>query len=118
MRRLRAEGSGSRARWEVAQSQSPESAPPPPAALCHSEEMKTQLRFAYDLVEPLLVAPGKTIQLHRDFDPGYTDGMSSKAEASARLSEGIALLADYQDRLSAQDTVGVLFILSISSAST
>src|SRR5438132_4112298 len=73
--------------------------------------MKTQLRFAYDLVEPLLVAPGKTIQLHRDFDPGYTDGMSSKAEASARLSEGTALLADYQDRLSAQDTVGVLFIL-------
>lgn len=82
-----------------------------PAALCHSEGIKTELRFAHDLVEPLLVTPGRTIQLRRDFDPGYTDGLSSKAEASARVSEGIALLADYQDRLAAQDTVGVLFIL-------
>ena len=80
--------------------------------------MKTQLRFAYDLAEPLLVAPGKTIQLRRDFDPGYTHGLSSKAEASARLSEGIALLADYQDRLSAQDTVGLLFILRRGRART
>jgi PPK2 family polyphosphate:nucleotide phosphotransferase len=73
--------------------------------------MKTQLRSAYDLVEPLLVVPGRTVQLRRDFDPGYTGGLSSRAEASASLSEGVALLAEYQDRLSAQDTAGVLFIL-------
>jgi PPK2 family polyphosphate:nucleotide phosphotransferase len=70
-----------------------------------------QLRFAFDLVKPLLVAPGSTVRLRRDFDPGHTDGLHSKAEAATRLSEGVALLADYQDRLAAQDTFAVLFIL-------
>jgi PPK2 family polyphosphate:nucleotide phosphotransferase len=79
--------------------------------LCESDRINRQLRFAYDLVEPLLVTPGSTVRLRRDFDPGYTDGLRGKAEAGARLSEGIALLADYQDRLAAQDTFGVLFIL-------
>jgi PPK2 family polyphosphate:nucleotide phosphotransferase len=73
--------------------------------------MNRQLRFAYDLVEPLAVAPGRAVQLSRDFDPGYTDGLTSKEDASARLSEGVSLLADYQDRLAAQDTFGVLIIL-------
>jgi PPK2 family polyphosphate:nucleotide phosphotransferase len=79
--------------------------------LCQSARIKSQLRFAYDLVEPLLVAPGSTVRLRRDFDPGDTGGLHSKAEAAARLSEGVALLADYQERLAAQDTFGVLFIL-------
>jgi PPK2 family polyphosphate:nucleotide phosphotransferase len=73
--------------------------------------MNRQLRFAYDLVEPLRVPPGRALQLSRDFDPGYTDGLTSKAEAGSRLAEGIALLADYQDRLSAQNTFGVLIVL-------
>ena len=80
-------------------------------ALCQSGAINRQLRFAYDLVEPLLVPPGSVVRLRRDFDPGYTDGLSSKAQAGARLADGIALLADYQDRLAAQSTVGVLFIL-------
>jgi PPK2 family polyphosphate:nucleotide phosphotransferase len=79
--------------------------------LCHSEGIKRDLRFVYDLVEPLLVSPGRAVRLRRDFDPAYTDGLGSKAEASARVAEGVALLADYQDRLSAQDTTGVLLIL-------
>ena len=79
--------------------------------LCESEAIKGQLRFAYDLVEPLLVAPGSTVHLRKDFDPGYTGGLHGKAGAEARLSEGVALLADYHDRLSAQDRFGVLFIL-------
>jgi PPK2 family polyphosphate:nucleotide phosphotransferase len=73
--------------------------------------MNRQLRFAYDLVEPLLVAPGRAVRLSRDFDPGHTDGLTSKADANARLTEGVALLADYQERLSAQDTFGVLVVL-------
>jgi PPK2 family polyphosphate:nucleotide phosphotransferase len=73
--------------------------------------MKRQLRFARDLVEPLVVVPGRAVHLDRDFDPGYTGGLSSKAEASRHLSEGIALLADYQDRLSAQNTFAVLLVL-------
>jgi PPK2 family polyphosphate:nucleotide phosphotransferase len=73
--------------------------------------VKQQLRFVEDLVEPLRVAPGKAVDLRRDFAPGYTDGLASKAEAGAHLEEGLALLVDYQDRLSAQDVFGVLLIL-------
>jgi PPK2 family polyphosphate:nucleotide phosphotransferase len=79
--------------------------------------MNRQLRFAYDLVEPLRVTPGRAFKLSRDFDPGYTHGLTSKADASARLDEGIALLADYQDRLSAQNTFGVLIVLQGIDAS-
>src|SRR5207248_2874340 len=61
--------------------------------------------------EPLRVSPGRTVRLDADFDPGYTGGLSGKREAGARLSEGISLLAHYQDRLAAQDSFGVLLIL-------
>jgi PPK2 family polyphosphate:nucleotide phosphotransferase len=73
--------------------------------------MNRQLRFAYDLVESLRVAPGRAFQLSRDFDPRYTHGLTSRADASDRLDEGIALLADYQDRLAAQNTSAVLIVL-------
>jgi PPK2 family polyphosphate:nucleotide phosphotransferase len=75
------------------------------------------MRFVHDLVEPLRVTPGKAVQLRRDFDPGHTDGLRSKAEAGARLDEGIALLVDYQDRLSAQDAFAVLLVLQGLDAS-
>jgi polyphosphate kinase 2 (PPK2 family) len=73
--------------------------------------MRRQLRFAHELVEPLRVAPGTSVELSRHFDPGYTDGLTSKSEATARLAEGASLLADYQERLSAQNTFGVLLVL-------
>ena len=73
--------------------------------------MTQQLRFVNDLVEPLAVQPGRKVQLRRDFDPRYTDGMASKAEAAESLSEGVALLADYQERLAAQNTFAVLLVL-------
>jgi PPK2 family polyphosphate:nucleotide phosphotransferase len=73
--------------------------------------MERSLRFVHDLVEPLCVAPGSAVELRRDFDPGYTDGLTTKAEARVRLAEGISLLVDYQDRLAAQDTFGVLLVL-------
>jgi PPK2 family polyphosphate:nucleotide phosphotransferase len=73
--------------------------------------MTQQLSFVNDLVEPLAVRPGRQVQLRRDFDPGHTDGLASKAEAAERLSEGAALLAEYQERLAAQDTFAVLLVL-------
>jgi len=79
--------------------------------------LRRQLRYARDLVEPLRVAPGATVALRRDFDPGYTDSLTSKDEASARLAEGISLLSDYQERLSAQRTFGVLLVLQGLDAS-
>jgi PPK2 family polyphosphate:nucleotide phosphotransferase len=65
----------------------------------------------YNLVEPLRVAPGKKVELHRDFKPDDTDRLTSKAEGLIRLTQGLELLVDYQDRLAAQDTFGVLLVI-------
>jgi PPK2 family polyphosphate:nucleotide phosphotransferase len=72
--------------------------------------MDHRVRFVHDLVEHLRVPPGQTVKLQHHFSPADTGGLSAP-EAEARLAEGIALLIDYQDRLSAQDTFGVLLIL-------
>jgi PPK2 family polyphosphate:nucleotide phosphotransferase len=73
--------------------------------------LKQQLRFARELIEPLRVSPGRTVRLDQDFDPGYTGGLRGKSEAGVRLSEGISLLAEYQERLAAQDSIGLLLVL-------
>ncbi len=72
--------------------------------------MDKRLRFMTDLAAPLKVAPGREIRLHRDFDPGYT-GSVERAQAGELLTETVQLLADYQDRLAAQDTYGLLVVL-------
>jgi PPK2 family polyphosphate:nucleotide phosphotransferase len=81
------------------------------SALGQSGPMEQRLRYVSKLVEPLRVAHGRTVELRRHYDSGDTGGLASKAEAAARLSEGVTLLLDYQDRLSAQDTFGVLVVL-------
>jgi PPK2 family polyphosphate:nucleotide phosphotransferase len=73
--------------------------------------MDKRVRFVRDLVEPLRVPAGSRVTLRRDHDAGYTGGMRSKTEAKARLAEGVKLIAHHQDRLAAQDTVGVLLVL-------
>ena len=73
--------------------------------------MEPRLQFVQDLVKPLRVAPGRSVKLARDYDPGYTGGLQSKDEAAARLADGIDLLVDYQDRLAAQDTFGLVVVL-------
>ena len=73
--------------------------------------MRQSLQFVYDLVGPLRVAPGRQVKLKRDFDPADTGGLDSKTEATGRLVEGVDLLVDYQDRLSAQNVYGVLLVL-------
>jgi PPK2 family polyphosphate:nucleotide phosphotransferase len=72
--------------------------------------MDKRLSFMTDLIAPLRVAPGSEVVLSRDHDPGYT-GQLARPEAGARLAESIELLSDYQDRLAAQDTFGVLLVL-------
>jgi PPK2 family polyphosphate:nucleotide phosphotransferase len=79
--------------------------------------MEQPLRFVSDLVAPLQVAPGRTVKLRRDFDPGYVGEFTSKAVAQTRLEEGVAALAHYQDRLAAQKTYGVLLLLQGIDAS-
>ena len=72
--------------------------------------MDRRLRFARDLAEPLRVTPGRPVVL-RDTDPGHTGDLVSKDEAAVLQREGLVLLADYQARLWAQGTIGVLVIL-------
>jgi PPK2 family polyphosphate:nucleotide phosphotransferase len=78
--------------------------------------MDKRLSFMADLIEPLQVVPGSTVRLSRDHDPAYT-GQVNRSQAAALLAEGVGRLADYQDRLAAQDTSGVLLVLQGMDAS-
>ena len=69
-----------------------------------------------DFIAPFRVAPGREVVLGRDFDPGYTDGLIRKDESQTLLRMGVELLAEYQERLAAQDTYGVLVVLQALDA--
>ena len=69
-----------------------------------------------ELIKPLRVRPGSKVRLPRDFDPRYKPGYVKKKDGADLLRTGIALLADYQRRLAAQDTYGVLFCLQALDA--
>ena len=66
----------------------------------------------------LRVEPGRTVRLARDFDPDFRFRADpvSKAELKRLLSEGVELLAEYQMRLAAQDTYGVVVVLQAMDA--
>jgi len=69
-----------------------------------------------ELIKPLKVKPGSKVNLARDFDPGYKAGFLTKNDGAGLLQTGIELLADYQRRLAAQDTYGVLVCLQALDA--
>jgi len=69
-----------------------------------------------EFIRPLRVAPGSTVTLPGDFDPRYKADLVAKDDGVALLSEGTALLADYQRRLAAQATHGVLICLQALDA--
>ena len=73
-----------------------------------------QARRIAKFVEPLRVEPGSRVDL-RDFDPGYKAGMK-KRDGVRLLETGVSLLAEYQARLAAQDTYGVLLCLQALDA--
>jgi len=69
-----------------------------------------------EFIESLRVAPGRRVRLPRDFDPGAGTGQASKKRAKALLAQGVGLLAEYQSRLAAQDTYGVIVVLQAMDA--
>jgi len=77
-----------------------------------AESIRKQLA---EFVEPFRVAPGSEVVLRRDFDPAFKGDMNKK-DGAALLERGIELLAEYQARLAAQDTYGVLVILQALDA--
>jgi PPK2 family polyphosphate:nucleotide phosphotransferase len=79
-------------------------------------ERDEEVRRLTRLVTPLRVSPGGTVHLGRDFDPRYKDDFLSKADAEGVLRAGVELLADYQSRLAAQDTWGLLVVIQAIDA--
>jgi PPK2 family polyphosphate:nucleotide phosphotransferase len=67
-------------------------------------------------IEPFRVSPGSSVKLARDFDPAFKAGIKKKKDGAVLLKEGIELLSDYQARLAAEDTYGVLVVLQALDA--
>jgi PPK2 family polyphosphate:nucleotide phosphotransferase len=62
-------------------------------------------------IEPLRVKPGVKVVLAKDFDPAYEAQVTKKKDGEDWLQRGVELLSEYQTRLYAQDTYGVLVCL-------
>lgn len=75
------------------------------------EVTEERRRRIADFIEPLRVRPGATVHLGEDFDPGYRSDLLRKKDGRELLQSGIALLAEYQTRLAAARTHGVLVCL-------
>jgi len=69
-----------------------------------------------ELISPLRVRPGSAVDLREQFDPAWKAGYVKKKDGTELLQTGIALLADYQARLAAQDRYGVLVCLQALDA--
>jgi PPK2 family polyphosphate:nucleotide phosphotransferase len=68
------------------------------------------------LVDRVIVPPGKQISLKKDYDPGWKPKDLDKKEMQKALAEGVELLAEYQDKLYAQDQWGVLIVFQAMDA--
>jgi PPK2 family polyphosphate:nucleotide phosphotransferase len=66
-------------------------------------------------IEPFRVEPGRRVRLPRDF-PSTPTQPATKSEAKAFLAQGVEILAEYQARLAAQDTYGVVVVLQAMDA--
>jgi PPK2 family polyphosphate:nucleotide phosphotransferase len=69
-----------------------------------------------DFIAPFRVKPGSKVTLSKDFDPAFKGGVKKKKEGVALVQEGVRLMTEYQARLAAQDTWGVLVVLQALDA--
>ena len=76
---------------------------------------KQQRRLA-EFIAPFRVAPGTKIKLDKDFDPAFKAGLNKKKEGVELLNLGVQLLSEYQARLAAESTRGVLVVLQALDA--
>ena len=68
-----------------------------------------------EFIEPLRVEPGRKVRLPDDFDPAFSHHLQ-KDDADDVLERGIELLAEYQERLYAANTAGLLVIIQAMDA--
>ncbi|OKI02411.1 hypothetical protein A6A06_15325 [Streptomyces sp. CB02923] len=67
-------------------------------------------------IEQLRIPFGTEVDLEQDFDPGFRAGIAEKTNGVELLRVGIELLAEYQRRLAAERTWGVLVCLQALDA--
>jgi PPK2 family polyphosphate:nucleotide phosphotransferase len=75
------------------------------------EVTKARRKRIAAFIEPLRVEPGSDVHLGKDFDPGYRSDVVRKKDGRELLQTGISLLAEYQTKLAAEQTHGVLVCL-------
>jgi PPK2 family polyphosphate:nucleotide phosphotransferase len=69
-----------------------------------------------DFVALLRVKPDSHVKLAKDFDPAFKAGVKNKKDGVALLQEGVQLMSEYQARLAAQNTWGVVVVLQALDA--
>ncbi|MEI8080851.1 MAG: polyphosphate kinase 2 family protein [Actinomycetes bacterium] len=70
-----------------------------------------------ELVDTLRVKPGSKVKLDgKDYDPGYTADFLHPEDGKEVLADGVELLAEYQEKLAAQCTYGVVVALQAMDA--
>ena len=79
-------------------------------------EMTDMEKRIAHFIEPFRVEPGSSVKLAKDFDPAFEAGVKKKNDGVELLKGGIELLSEYQARLAAQDTYGVLVVLQALDA--
>jgi PPK2 family polyphosphate:nucleotide phosphotransferase len=77
-----------------------------------TDELATLRRLARQLRVP----PETKVNLPHGFDPGHTATWVHEKDAASSLEAGVQLLSEYQARLAAQDTYGVLVVLQALDA--
>ena len=81
-----------------------------------SMKRKKFLKHTSHIAEAHRVTKGEKFKL-KDFDPGETRGIRSKAIADEMLAQGVGIISELQEKLYAQDRWGVLLILQGLDAS-
>lgn len=69
-----------------------------------------------ELLQSLIVPPGKKISLKKDYDPSFKPDYVTKEDAAALLQHGIERMAEFQDKLYAQNTYALLMNLQAMDA--
>lgn len=69
-----------------------------------------------DLIAPLRVAPGQSVSLPGDFDPGFTGPFAARDDARELEDHCSDALREYQARLAAQDTWSLLVVFQALDA--
>lgn len=79
-------------------------------------DRKERLALIGKFIQASRVEPGRRVTLPNDFDPRDTADFVRREDAEEAFQDGVAVLAEYQARLAAQDTWALLVIFQAMDA--